>query len=282
VVAWGSNTSGESSVPAGLSKVIAISAGGEFSVALRSNGTVVAWGSNSAGQRNSPAVLPLVSSLDAGWGHTLVLVPQSGPGAPTGAAAVAGNGAASVSWKAPANDGKSPITGYTVTSSPGSKTCSTTGTLSCTVGGLTNGTAYKFTVHAKNAIGTSGGSAWSAVVTPKAAVTPTPSPSASPKPSPTPTPTASHTPAPSATPVASATPAPSATSGSPAPSTAPGGSTTSGGGNDTPPLALALGGIALLALGAVCGFAAANLMNGRQAGSPPTATPPDPWRAGRT
>src|SRR5450759_1113525 len=46
VVAWGNNTSGQTSVPAGLSGVSAIAAGGTHSLALRSNGTIVAWGSN--------------------------------------------------------------------------------------------------------------------------------------------------------------------------------------------------------------------------------------------
>jgi serine protease AprX len=90
------------------------------------------------------------------------------PGAPTAAAATAGNSSASVSWKAPASDGGSAITGYTTTSSPGGKTCSTSGGLSCTVTSLTNGTAYTFTVVARNAIGAGPPSAPSNSVTPTA------------------------------------------------------------------------------------------------------------------
>ena len=88
------------------------------------------------------------------------------PGAPTGATATAGNAKATVTWTAPASNGGSPITGYTVTSAPGGKTCTTTGATTCDVSGLTNGQAYTFTVTATNAIGTGAASAASNSVTP--------------------------------------------------------------------------------------------------------------------
>lgn len=77
------------------------------------------------------------------------------PASPTDAAATAGNASATVTWKAPGSDGGSPITGYTVKSLPEGKTCTTTGALTCTVNGLTNGTAYSFTVTATNDLGSS-------------------------------------------------------------------------------------------------------------------------------
>ena len=44
VVAWGSDSYGQSTVPDGLSDVTAIAAGNAHSLALKSDGTVVAWG----------------------------------------------------------------------------------------------------------------------------------------------------------------------------------------------------------------------------------------------
>ena len=92
------------------------------------------------------------------------------PNAPTAVSAVAGVNSASVSWTAPAGDGGSAITGYTVTSSPGGLTClpQSLVTLSCDVTGLTNGTDYTFTVVAINAIGTSAASVASNSVSPTA------------------------------------------------------------------------------------------------------------------
>ena len=89
------------------------------------------------------------------------------PGAPTGVKAVAGDSQAAVSFKVPSSTGGSPILSYTVTSSPDGKTA--TGTSSpIVVTGLTNGTAYKFTVAATNAQGTGAASSASAAVTPNA------------------------------------------------------------------------------------------------------------------
>lgn len=87
------------------------------------------------------------------------------PGAPTIGTATAGNTQANVSFTAPAWSGGSTITGYTVISSPGGFTA--TGSASpITVTGLTNGTAYTFTVTATNSAGTGGTSAASNSVTP--------------------------------------------------------------------------------------------------------------------
>ena len=66
VVAWGDNTFGQTTVPAGLSGVTAIAAGWYHSLALRANGTVVAWGYNYDGQADVPAGLSGVTAIAAG------------------------------------------------------------------------------------------------------------------------------------------------------------------------------------------------------------------------
>ncbi len=94
-------------------------------------------------------------------------MPSSVPGAPTVISATAGDGEATVSFTPPASDGGSPIMEYTVISSPEGKTGSGL-TSPITVEGLTNGTAYTFTVIATNANGDSLPSAESESITPMA------------------------------------------------------------------------------------------------------------------
>ena len=73
VVAWGAGQvganyfpdMGQSVVPAGLSNVVAIAAGGYNSMALRSDGSVVAWGERG----DAPGGLTNVTVIGAGEGH---------------------------------------------------------------------------------------------------------------------------------------------------------------------------------------------------------------------
>ena len=90
------------------------------------------------------------------------------PGAPTGAAATAGNAQASVAFTAPASNGGSAVTGYTATSSPGAFTSAGCTASPCTVTGLSNGTAYTFSVTATNGAGTGAASLASNSVIPSA------------------------------------------------------------------------------------------------------------------
>jgi uncharacterized protein (TIGR02145 family) len=95
------------------------------------------------------------------------VIPSAGPGVPTIGTATKGNAQATVTFTAPVSNGGSVITGYTVTSSPGGITHIGT-TSPIIVTGLTNGTAYTFTVFATNANGNSSPSSASNSVTPSA------------------------------------------------------------------------------------------------------------------
>ncbi|WP_369826613.1 RCC1 domain-containing protein, partial [Cryobacterium sp. Y11] len=90
VVAWGSNTSGQSLVPAGLSGVTAVSAGASHSLALKGDGTVVAWGYDGNGQSSVPAGLSRVTAVSAGAFHSLALVPAIASTSSATAAVTAG------------------------------------------------------------------------------------------------------------------------------------------------------------------------------------------------
>jgi hypothetical protein len=89
---------------------------------------------------------------------------QSVPAAPAGLNASPGNGAANLSWNAPASNG-SPITSYTITpyvggvAQPVTTVSGSPPATATIISGLTNGTSYTFTVSATNAIGTGPASA---------------------------------------------------------------------------------------------------------------------------
>ena len=86
--------------------------------------------------------------------NTVTPATPTAPAKPTGVTALGGVQSAAVTWTAP-DDGGSAITGYTVTSSPDGKQCTTTGALSCSVADLTIGQTYTFTVIAHNILGPS-------------------------------------------------------------------------------------------------------------------------------
>jgi hypothetical protein len=96
-------------------------------------------------------------------------VPATAPQSPTNVWATPGDSSAVVQFSAPSSDGGSPITGYTVTAADetnpenGGQTATGSGS-PITVGGLTNGDTYMFTVTADNSVGGSSASSSNLVV----------------------------------------------------------------------------------------------------------------------
>jgi uncharacterized protein (TIGR02145 family) len=93
------------------------------------------------------------------------VTPSTVPGAPASVSASAGNAQATLTFTGPISNGGSIITGYTATSNPGGFTG--TGQVSpIIVSGLTNATAYTFTIIAININGNGPASSFSNSVTP--------------------------------------------------------------------------------------------------------------------
>jgi invasion protein IalB len=153
------------SFPSGIA---ATGAASPIVVAGLTNGaayTFTVTASNALGTSASSAASNSVTPLAAA---TVAAAPSIG-------IAVASDKQATVNFTAPANDGGSAVTSYAVTSSPGGITA--TGSASpIVITGLTNGTAYTFTVTAVNAVGASALSAASNSVTPASAIVPSPTP----------------------------------------------------------------------------------------------------------
>jgi len=133
------------------------------------NDSLTLWGLTVYDQGRTPLQLHMVQYDPSATVATV-------PGAPTSVVAVSGNASLAVTWTAPASTGGSAITDYLVKYSSNSGStwtnfshAASTAT-SCTVTGLTNGTAYVIKVIAKNAVGISLPSANSAPATPAATV----------------------------------------------------------------------------------------------------------------
>ena len=74
VVGWGLNTSGQTTIPTGLSGVKAIAGGGSHSLALKEDGSVVAWGYNGDGRATVPdGASSGVKAIAGGTAHSLAL-----------------------------------------------------------------------------------------------------------------------------------------------------------------------------------------------------------------
>ena len=153
----------------GEGSTVTISASGvsDQTVTLDSAGTGAATFEFSVvGETTVTATYGGDGTYDPSVGTAQVVVDAAVPGAPSGVSASAGVRRATVSWEAAAANGAA-VTSYTVTSSPGDRTCTwSSGPLECTVSGLSGGTSYTFTVRATSSAGTGPASAPSSAVTP--------------------------------------------------------------------------------------------------------------------
>jgi len=73
VLAWGNDFYGQTEVPAGLTDVVAISTGTDHSLALKGDGTVVGWGANWYGETIPPSDLTDAVAVEAGFVYSLAL-----------------------------------------------------------------------------------------------------------------------------------------------------------------------------------------------------------------
>lgn len=111
------------------------------------------------------AVRASYAGVDSELSNELAAVPRTVPDAPTGVVATAGDGQAEVRFEAPGSDGGSPIVRYEVADATGRIVAAGAGS-PIVVQGLTNGTAYAFSVRAVNSAGTGLSSALSNEVIP--------------------------------------------------------------------------------------------------------------------
>jgi len=107
------------------------------------------------------------------------LITNTLPSPPTNVIATINGGgydtSANITWQSPINNGGTPITSYTITSTPGGFTTTVTApNVSGNIGGLTIGTNYTFKVYATNNVGNSANSTASNSVTPLQPTVPDP------------------------------------------------------------------------------------------------------------
>lgn len=147
------------------------------------------WGSGNSGWNQARGSFTSTANNPIATASVSALADNS----PRSVSATAGLGNAVITWLAPLSG---TVTSYTVTSNPGSLTC-TTSALTCTISGLTAGTAYTFTVTATFNDSSTKNSLASAAVTPTGSnsnsgggsggSSPVASPTVTPTPTPTPT-----------------------------------------------------------------------------------------------
>ena len=174
VLAWTAPASDGGSPITGYKVERSADAGVSWTVLTASTGSATT-SYTATGLTNGAAYSFRISAVNAvGTGTastTASATPDVVPGTPTSVATVSGNGVATVSWIAPASNGGTALTGFTVawtsnavqgvTSGSATVTAATTSYMAT---GLVNGATYTFTVSATNALGTGAASASAAAV----------------------------------------------------------------------------------------------------------------------
>ncbi|MEO5677219.1 MAG: choice-of-anchor D domain-containing protein, partial [Usitatibacter sp.] len=112
------------------------------------NSTFTGWSGACSGSGICSVTMNSALNVSATFDSVVV----TAPGAPQNLAATPGNTLAAFTFAPPANDGGSPITGYSVTCSPGNLSVSGNA-LSLALMGLANGTTYSCTARASNSAG---------------------------------------------------------------------------------------------------------------------------------
>ncbi len=174
VLAWTAPASDGGSSITGYKVERSADAGVSWTVLTASTGSATT-SYTATGLTNGAAYSFRISAVNAvGTGTastTASATPDVVPGTPTSVATVSGNGVATVSWIAPASNGGTALTGFTVawTSNAVQGVISgwatvTAATTSYMATGLVNGATYTFTVSATNALGTGAASASAAAV----------------------------------------------------------------------------------------------------------------------
>lgn len=162
--------------PRGGATVVTISGSDLSGATVDVGGTQVAPSSNTGtsltfstpASAAGPASVTVTTPGGSAAGGTFTYLappPPIAPSAPQAPTAIPGNGSAQVSWDPVASPGTFPATSYQVNSSPSAGRC-LTAALSCEITGLTNGTAYTFSVRALS------GAGWGAWSPPSAEMTP--------------------------------------------------------------------------------------------------------------
>ncbi|MEI7630122.1 MAG: fibronectin type III domain-containing protein [Actinomycetes bacterium] len=190
-------SSGQGSAITGYSIRASVDAGATWGVGPANTGSTAMSGTVT-GLTNGRSYVFQVAAINANgtgtWSATSnAATPTGPPDAVTWGTATAGASQVQLTWAAPANNGGSALTAYSIQSSTnGGSTWSApvpnTGntSTSATITGLSNGTAYVFRVAALSALGTGAWSSSSAPVTPTPASAPSGTPPATTPPPSTP------------------------------------------------------------------------------------------------